>query len=148
VIKMGVIIDVVYCNIYQCFLVAQGDPKKKGATTCKKYYFGKKIETYISIGSAICQHMRIPFRAWVHDKCEIQHASPSSGIRKLVKNQQKWQTVYITSSRTLNPWWPCHILAQLYPKLFKRPDWSNLQKVTAAKRALGIVSSPNPLTLE
>jgi hypothetical protein len=73
------------------------------------------------------------FRAWVHDKCEVQHASSSSGIRKLVKNQQKWQTVYVTSSGSLNPWWPCHILAQLYPKLFKRPDWSNLQKVTAAR---------------
>jgi hypothetical protein len=46
VIKMGVIIDVVYCNIYQCFLVAQGKPKKKGAAT------GKKIEIYISSGSS------------------------------------------------------------------------------------------------
>ncbi len=38
VIKMGVIIDVVYCNIYQCFLVAQGDPKKKGAATPSPTY--------------------------------------------------------------------------------------------------------------
>jgi hypothetical protein len=49
---MGVIIDMVYCNIYQCFLAAQGDAKKKGATTCKKNYFEKKFEIYISIGSS------------------------------------------------------------------------------------------------
>jgi hypothetical protein len=41
VIKMGVIIEGVYCNTYQCYLVAQGDPKKKGAATHEKNYFGK-----------------------------------------------------------------------------------------------------------
>jgi len=50
VIKMGVIIEGVYCNTYQCYLVAQGNPKKKKLPLVKRIIVEKKLKyTYLLV---------------------------------------------------------------------------------------------------